>query len=309
MLESYQFLKSILDTLSDHIVVINEVGDIVYVNTRWIAFGKNNACLIGEEWSAVNYLSECDKAAAMGDDFGIEAARCIRSVICGDEASVYLEYPCDSPDEKRWFMMQVTPLSKEHYKYFVISHKNITERKAAEEAVANLSRMDGLTDIANRRYFDEYLDAEWQRCRRLGLPLSLAMLDLDHFKMLNDTYGHQAGDECLKAVAGLLKKYSKRPSDLCARYGGEEFALVYGNTDLAQARILLEQLLDEIRLLKIPNEKSPTLPTLTASAGLVTLFPGNGNSIGGLIGEADTLLYAAKAGGRNVLYSTLKAGV
>jgi diguanylate cyclase (GGDEF)-like protein len=299
MIESYDFLKLVLDTITEHIVVIDSEGDILFVNKTWISFGQNNACLTDETWKGVNYLEECDNAADMGDDFGVKAASGIRSVMKGDDEIFYFEYPCHSPDEKRWFMMRVTPFTIRRVNCFVISHQNITERKLAEEEVLNLSRIDGLTNIPNRRYFDDFLDNEWKRCLRLGMPISLAIIDLDHFKLLNDTYGHKAGDECLKSVGRVLKQFSKRPSDICARHGGEEFAIVYGDTSLDQAKTLAIILLNEIRSLNIPNEKSPTLSTLTASIGLATMHPNEENSESDLIHKSDKLLYSAKKNGRN----------
>lgn len=299
MIKSYNFLKSILDTINQHVAVIDSEGDILYINKTWRLFGIDNACTIDEKWKGINYLRACDQSADMGDEFGAKAAIGIRLVIEGDEDEFYFEYPCHSPDERRWFMMHVTPFTIQGDSCFVISHQNITTRKLAEEEVLNLSRMDGLTDIPNRRYFDEFLDGEWKRCHRLGLPISLAMIDLDNFKLLNDTYGHQAGDECLKSVGKILKKFGKRPSDICARYGGEEFALVYGNTNLEQASILVENLLKEIRSLRIPNKKSPTLPILTASIGLSTMYPNDKNSLSDLVKRSDEFLYSAKESGRN----------
>ncbi|MEQ6916774.1 GGDEF domain-containing protein [Halomonas aquatica] len=183
--------------------------------------------------------------------------------------------------------------------YFVISHQNITERKLAENEVEKLSRLDGLTGIANRRSFDEFLESEWKRCKRLRIPISLALLDLDHFKLLNDTYGHQAGDECLKSIGRVLEKYSGRPSDICARYGGEEFAIVYGNTNLDQAKMIASKVLDEIRSLNIPNEKAPTSPTLTASIGLAEMHPSSENDESQLVKMSDDALYQAKESGRD----------
>ena len=299
MNESYAFLRSILDTVTDHIVAIDKKGNILFVNNTWKSFGKDNSCLMAESWDGVNYLNECDKAAKMGDDFGIQAAKGIRSVISKETEDFYFEYPCNSPDEKRWFMMRVTPFTLENIDYFVISHQNITERKLAEEKLLDLSRLDGLTGIANRRYFDNFLEEEWRRCHRLGLPISLAIIDLDYFKLLNDHYGHQTGDECLKAVAKSLKQFVRRPSDLCARYGGEEFSLVFGNTGTDQAKVLINKALEEIRLLNIPNEESPTHPTLTASIGLTSMLPDEKSNEHELLKRADDLLYDAKRNGRN----------
>jgi diguanylate cyclase (GGDEF)-like protein len=304
MIESYDFLKSVLDTLTHQIVVIDDQGDIQYVNKSWVSFGQDNACLIEQSWSGVNYLVECDKAGAMGDDFGINAAAGIRSVINEQQELFYFEYPCHSSDEKRWFIMRVASFSRRGEKYFVISHECITERVIAEERILEMSHTDGLTDIPNRRHFDEFIESEWERCRRLHLPISLAMIDIDHFKLLNDAYGHQVGDESLKAVGSLLKSYCKRPGDLCARYGGEEFLIVYGNTELYSAKSLLKNFLEDFRALKIPNKNSPVLPILTASVGLVTTYPTEQCNVESFIREADNLLYAAKTSGRNLIHSS-----
>ncbi|GGO80897.1 hypothetical protein GCM10011348_18650 [Marinobacterium nitratireducens] len=211
----------------------------------------------------------------------------------------YFEYPCHSLDEKRWFMMRVTAFESDGDEFFVISHQNITERKLAEKEVENLARRDGLTQIYNRRAFDEFLSLEWRRCRRLKKPISLAMVDLDYFKLLNDTYGHQAGDECLVKVAGVLKELAARPGDICARYGGEEFALVWGDTTREQSRLLADKLLKKIEGLKIENKHSSLGGHVTASIGLSTVIPDIAQDERVLIGLSDSMLYKAKRSGRN----------
>lgn len=300
MIESYDFLKRILDAITEHIVVIDQHGSVLFVNRSWTTFGKQNNCLVGDStWQYSNYLDVCDTAAAMGDQFGTLAADGLRAVIHGTKQLFFLEYPCHSPREKRWFVMRAVPFSMQQTRYVVISHQNITERKRAEEQVLNLSRLDGLTGIANRRRFDEFLQSEWKRCARLGLPISLAIIDIDHFKLLNDTYGHLAGDDCLKSIGNTLKKFANRPGDLCARYGGEEFAIIYGNTTLAQARLLVEQVFEAIHGLGIANEKAPTSPTMTASIGVAAMYPEQFSHEKKLIETADKLLYRAKSLGRN----------
>jgi diguanylate cyclase (GGDEF)-like protein len=297
--DSYKFLSLVLDAITENIVVIDDAGEIKFVNKTWSEFGDNNACMIGDSWKGVNYIDECDKAAAMGDEFGAQAGEGIRRVIAHEQENFYFEYPCHSPDEKRWFMMRVTPFQSENNHYFVISHQNITERKLAEEQVRKLARIDGLTDIANRRTFDDFLHQEWKRCSRLNKPICLAIVDLDHFKLLNDTYGHQCGDECLIKIGELLKEFANRPSDICARYGGEEFALVWGDTSMAQAKKISDQLLKKIANLKIMNSESPTERYLTASIGLAEVVPTRGNEESCLVSKADSELYKAKECGRN----------
>lgn len=296
---SYEFLSLVLDSITEHIVVIDETGDIQFVNKSWSAFANNNGCIVGDNWHAVNYIEECDKASAMGDEFGAKAKAGIRRVIENREPLFYLEYPCHSPDEKRWFMMRVTRFYCSGRNYFVISHQNITERKLAEQAVRNLAKIDGLTDIPNRRAFDEFLHKELRRCSRLKKPICLALLDLDHFKLLNDNYGHQSGDQCLIKVGELLKEFVNRPGDICARYGGEEFALVWGDTSLEQAKQLSNRLLKEIIDLNIENHNSPTNSYLTASIGLAEMIPASGHEGNELIATADSMLYRAKENGRN----------
>lgn len=299
MQRAYDFLSLVLDSITDHIAVIDNIGNIKFVNKSWAVFGQKNGCLLGNKWEGVNYIDECDKAAKVGDDFGTQAANGIRKVMAKKSECFYFEYPCHSPNEHRWFMMRVTPFHLETDDYFVISHQNITERKLAEEAVKNLARIDGLTQIANRRYFDEFLNREWRRCSRLNQPITLAIIDLDHFKLINDTYGHQFGDQCLIKIGELLKKFVNRPSDLCARFGGEEFVFILGNTPLKEAKELLASLLEEIIKLNIPNIHSPITECLTASIGLAEAHPHFGSNESELINKADNMLYKAKNKGRN----------
>jgi len=296
------FLEQVLDCLQDQLIVIDQTGKIQYVNQAWIQFSREN----GEEkpdiaWLSQNYLAVCDQAAAAGDELGRKAAQGIRKVIANPRESFYLEYPCHSPSRNRWFMMRVTSFPQAGQYWFVVAHNDITERKLAEQRVEQLSRQDSLTGISNRRNFTFFLDQEWRRCRRSKRPIALAMIDIDHFKLFNDRYGHQAGDEALKSVASTLALSCQRPTDHCARFGGEEFVIVLGNTNLDRAKPLVEDFLERIRELEIPNEDAPDEPTLTVSAGLTSMIPSAGNSREMLIESADELLYEAKDLGRNQL--------
>ncbi len=296
---SHEFLRLILDSITEHLVVIDQAGSIRFVNKSWSAFGTDNACAVGDDWRGVNYLEECDRASAMGDHYGTNAGMGIRSVIEKRKSVFYFEYPCHSPEKKRWFMMRVTPFQTEGKHYFVISHQNITERKSAEEEVKNLAKIDGLTGIPNRRTLNEFLQNEWRRCLRLQRPISLAIIDIDHFKCLNDTYGHQTGDDCLIKIGGLLKVFANRPGDIHARYGGEEFALVWGDTPLEEAGKMSTQFLSDLADLNIPNSQSPSGKYVTASIGLASMIPGPEFDENELIARADRMLYKAKENGRN----------
>jgi diguanylate cyclase (GGDEF)-like protein/PAS domain S-box-containing protein len=192
----------------------------------------------------------------------------------------------------------------------VANFKDISARKKAEEALqqANmkldrLASIDSLTQIANRRRFDEILALEWRRMQRERLPLSLIMIDIDCFKIYNDTYGHQQGDDCLQSVAKSISQQSKRPADLVARYGGEEFVVVLPNTNTDGAAHLAEQMRKQVQLLNMPHKNSPVMPVVTISLGVSTLVPVSDCSPEQLLAWADQCLYQAKEAGRNRVQS------
>ncbi|VAX12820.1 hypothetical protein MNBD_GAMMA24-1810 [hydrothermal vent metagenome] len=162
-----------------------------------------------------------------------------------------------------------------------------------------LSTMDGLTGIANRRHFDKVLSKEWHRAGRGNMKLSLIMIDIDFFKLYNDNYGHQGGDDCLKQVSAALQKALCRSGDLLARYGGEEFAVILPNTPEEGAMGIAEKLCIRIRELKIKHEFSRVSDVVTISMGVATMVssPGRGEEL--LIAAADQALYEAKEEGRN----------
>ncbi len=178
-------------------------------------------------------------------------------------------------------------------------HTDITEQKRMEAELEQLSLIDGLTGIHNRRAFDKRLAQEWRRSRRDGEVLFLIILDIDAFKLYNDHYGHQAGDSCLKAVATGIKETFRRPRDFVARYGGEEFAIIMSGIDEPAARAQAERLRGHIESLALPHEESPTGSFVTASMGLAATSSENELSVEELIGAADQALYRAKERGRN----------
>ena len=171
--------------------------------------------------------------------------------------------------------------------------------QAANESLQNLSLLDGLTGIANRRHFDQELLQESRRAIREGIPLSLIMLDIDYFKAFNDTYGHLKGDDCLKTVATTLRKTLKRPGDFPARYGGEEFAVVLPNTDDIGAAMVAEELRASIESAHISHFNSLCAEYVTVSLGVVTRFAEQTETPDDLILAADRALYRSKHEGRN----------
>lgn len=162
-----------------------------------------------------------------------------------------------------------------------------------------ISYTDGLTQIANRRCFNETLEQEWQRLRREQQPLSLILCDIDYFKQYNDCYGHLAGDTCLQQVAQIITKCINRPADLTARYGGEEFAIILPNTDQEGAVIVAKTIQATLQSLQIPHVGSTVATYITLSVGISCLIPTLNCSFLELIAAADTALYQAKRQGRN----------
>lgn len=173
----------------------------------------------------------------------------------------------------------------------------------SNQELAEISRTDALTGVANRRYFNEVLDKEWKRSLRNRTPLTLIMVDVDCFKLYNDYYGHLEGDECIHLVAQTLKDMMSRPMDLVARYGGEEFAILLPDTN-ENAIILAEQCRKVIQQQRVPHASSTVSPYVTISLGMATLVPENHLEVSELIRLADRALYRAKEGGRNqVVYN------
>ncbi|WP_027184760.1 diguanylate cyclase [Desulfovibrio inopinatus] len=175
---------------------------------------------------------------------------------------------------------------------------SVRMRKELEQLV----NRDGLTEIANRRHFDIFLDKAWRHAQRSEEPLSVILLDVDHFKKYNDHYGHGAGDEALKKLAGVLESSVRRPYDLAARYGGEEFAVILPNTDALSAQGRAETIRTAIYNLHIDHVASPTNTVLTVSLGGATLPPlPSPNTIDTFLKRVDASLYDAKRNGRNTV--------
>lgn len=178
-------------------------------------------------------------------------------------------------------------------------NKMAKEIRSREEALTRLSVIDGLTRISNRRKFDEVLNNEYLIASRTRSPLSVIMVDIDYFKHFNDTYGHLAGDECLKKVAAALQGSISRPADLVARYGGEEFAVVLPNTSENGEHVVARKIMSEIASLAIPHSGSEVGDNVTVSIGGYTLTPSAHHDPVYIVAEADKSLYQAKNAGRN----------
>ena len=201
------------------------------------------------------------------------------------------------------WQFSVYQLKTHQRKLAKLVNEKTAELKKANDELHHLANSDGLTRIGNRRRFEKFLADEWHRAVRFKTEISLVMLDIDHFKLYNDTYGHQAGDDCLQKVAEALAETIKRPTDLVARFGGEEFAIILGGTDAEGAINIAELAMENIKNLKIPHSNSKTNEYLTISIGVATAFAKFDLTETDLIKAADKSLYRAKENGRNQINS------
>jgi len=227
------------------------------------------------------------------------------------EASNALEAEgwCDMPrtGRRRYLAADASPIFDEDGALVaaVQTLRDLTEEKMARRALEQMALRDGLTGLANRRCFDDTLQAEWLRARRQESPLSLLMVDVDHFKAYNDAHGHLGGDACLKRIASAIAS-EMRANDLVARYGGEEFAVILPNQTLAGAASVAERIRCRVERLHMPNSGS-CAQQVTVSIGAATTGGAPDTNASALIGIADAALYRAKHLGRNRVSLPLSA--
>lgn len=181
----------------------------------------------------------------------------------------------------------------------------VLRHRAQIRRLESLSSTDALTQVANRRYLDDFLLAEWRRAQREGGNIGLIMIDIDYFKGYNDNYGHVEGDKCLRRVAQTLKQQVQRPRDLVARFGGEEFAIILPSIQFDGMAVVAERLRHAIEDLAIPNAGSDVNPYVTVSMGLAWCEPRVDDDVMVLMEAADEALYAAKSAGRNRFSQTV----
>ncbi len=218
-------------------------------------------------------------------------------------SGISLPYPVPTASEDEVYPLQ--SLAERNQLLEAEVEARTAELAEANRRLAALSQTDGLTGIANRRLFDLRLDEEWRRARRRHQRLTLAMVDVDHFKLYNDRYGHLAGDQALQTVAQTLDTHARRGGELAARYGGEEFALLLPGVGTKEAQAICRDFLAALDALAIQHADSPT-GTLTASVGVASLTPGDTGTPETLIAAADAALYRAKQGGRHRVEMDIK---
>lgn len=323
---AHTHLEAILETAIDAIISINRNGNIETFNpaaeklfgySADEVLGKNINILMPEPYSSEHdsYLKSYEKTKIkkiIGIGRDVEAKRrdgtmfpvCL-SVGEGevDGEPIYVGFIHDITERK-----QQEQELKEHRDHLQAMVEQRTEELSlVNEKLLELANLDSLTELPNRRYFDETLQKEIQRAIRHKHPLSLLMCDLDFFKQYNDTYGHILGDECLVQVAECLRDSFKRASDFPARYGGEEFSVILPHTENDEAIRLSASFLGNLRMLAIPHSSSNISDYVTMSIGLVTVIPDKTSDANSIIKAADEALYKAKRTGRNrIEVSTVK---
>ena len=243
-IKRYQLLA---DNSRDIVVLVNLEGRRLYVSPAV-------QDVLG--WTEEEWLSQNAADFMHREDLGA-FHRLLKEMLRGEDRRTFRYRTRHKNGRYLWMEANIRTLPDEttgEAAAFVANVRDITERVESEKRLAEAheqiqqqAERDSLTQLANRRCFDEALDKEWRRGRRTGNPVALLMVDIDHFKSVNDTYGHRAGDQCLQAVAEILRRSARRPSDLAARYGGEEFAILLPDTDLAAATVLADLMCIHIR--------------------------------------------------------------
>jgi diguanylate cyclase (GGDEF)-like protein len=303
--ESEALNRAILDSGGTEIVVLDHSGIIIAVNKPWQQFALENSPVPGEAPPhtdiGTDYLAICQKGALSASEGAADALAGIQAVLDGSLPRFDLEYPCHSPDQERWYSMSATPL-KENLRGVVVTHINVTERKCADDKIQFLAFYDNLTELPNRRLLIDRLRRAVAVSARSGRAGALLFIDLDNFKTLNDTYGHNVGDAMLKQVAVRLVG-CVREGDTIARLGGDEFVVLLEDlhekpeeaaamTEIVGAKLLA--------ILNQPYQIGERQHVATASLG-ATLFRNQQDSVDELLRRADIAMYQAKAAGRNTI--------
>jgi diguanylate cyclase (GGDEF)-like protein len=207
-------------------------------------------------------------------------------------------------DEERGFIMGAVDYIKKPFKNAIVKARIRTHMQIVLQmkAIERLGLTDPLTNMPNRRKFDDRISMEWRRAIREKKPISLLMMDIDKFKLYNDTYGHPQGDRMLQAAARIFIRRVRRPADLPARLGGEEFAMLLPDTKLAAASSIAEDIRAEMQALRVPTADESAMTGATISIGIASAIPKEGNSMIEFIAMADENLYRAKARGRNQVF-------
>lgn len=295
LLVASRFQQAVFDSLSAQIAVLDRHGTILQTNAAWRKYAVDNRDADAPSFIGGNYLEILDFVTGKDQETVVAASAGIASVVSGEVFNFQLQHPFFALLDKRWFIMKVTPVHDVEERV-VVSHEDVTKLKEAELANFRLANADALTGALSRRNFLNSAEQELDRSTRYELPLMVLMLDLDHFKLINDHYGHAAGDAVLQGfvqtVTGVL-----RESDLIGRIGGEEFAVLLPNTTLEGGRALAQRIIESVRTSSVEVDGQRVPYTVSIGVGCLS----SETSFAALLGLADTALYRAKNGGRDRL--------
>lgn len=299
--ESENRFQEIKKTVAEFEMGFDKFALKMTVNTQWTLLNiNNNFCrFLGLEKTFILNKRVDFFLQGLSENATVEAIE--RGLMHGNSWRGEVHLFSNGEQTDRWAIFTIIPFVNETgalYQFVIIGF-DVTEKRLSENKLKILSTFDELTDLPNRRSFDQVMEREWLRMKRQKSYMSVIMIDVDFFKKYNDFYGHVGGDDCLKRVAYALHQTIKRSGDLIARFGGEEFAVILPNTDVNGALEVAEKLRWSVLQLKIPHAKSEIERYVTISAGVSTTIPGQGNSITLLIETADEALYWAKSQGRN----------
>lgn len=298
-----QFSRATLDTVPESICVLDRSGVIIEVNQAWRDFYDANYhdpesidYAVG-----VNYLKVCEAATGVNASEASPMAKGLAAVLAGERDFFSIEYPCDSPHEKRYFFARVKRFTG-NSGHVLVAHGDITESKMLELELARMARTDVLSGLNNRRSFMKLAETELSRAARYGGSMSVLMLDIDHFKRINDTHGHQVGDRVIQRLAALCQE-KLRDLDVIGRMGGEEFAVTMPSTGHAEALVVAERLRQAVAAECVALQQGLPL-RFTVSMGVTTQT--NESNLDTLLDQADKALYKAKNSGRNRVCSFLQ---
>lgn len=307
--DSEIFKQAVLNSVTAEIAVLNRDGLILTVNEAWRRYSQECAAERGTSAASTtvgaNYLAACQGFAADPAASGaMSAQEGIRAVLDGRLPRFYLEYPCYSPRQQRWFSMSVTPLEDESLRGAVVSLEDVSERVQMENQVRDLAFYDPLTLLPNRRLAMERLTQQVVRARRSKTRLALLFIDLDQFKPINDELGHEVGDWTLHAVAQRIQS-CLRESDTAARMGGDEFVVLLPDLQSSDAAMAVAEKIRSALAQEFVTTAGAVLQ-ISSSIG-VALYPEHGETEKDLLRLGDEAMYRAKKGGRNAVHLGLPA--
>jgi len=292
---SAQFQQAVFDSLSAQLAVLDRHGTIIHTNAAWRDYAQAHGFADPPDFTGGDYLTVLGGMTAQDPATVPVAAAGIASVARGEVARFQLPQPFFAPADNRWFSIKITPVRDEQQR-IVVSHEDVTQIKAAELASVKLANTDVLTGALSRRNFLALAEQELARASRYQLPLMVLMLDLDHFKQINDQHGHAAGDAVLQSFVSTVTSVL-RESDLIGRLGGEEFGVLLPSTSAEGGAALAQRIVESVRASPVEAGGEPIAYTVSIGGGCL----GVETSFAALLGLADAALYQAKRTGRDRL--------